>query len=386
MPQLNHTSVVLITEAADAAAEQIRSSWDAGAAVFVLDDRLPKRLADQLVREVAPTLRAQGSEFIPLDGQPRGERLAAIVSTSGSSGAPKLVDHSFATLTTNTRMNSQALDLTQIEPTVIALPLSSVAGLASFARSWVSKTETHFVSPAVLLDVGKRARGAVTSVVPTILKRWIEGEVPIEDFHTILVGGGRIDPTLMNDARGRGANIHATYGLTETFGGVIHDGAPLPQVEMRLTALGELLIKTPTLCVSTNEANYQDRITDGWLHTGDFGVVENGLLISVERMDDMIISGGINVSPDQVETTLQKHPAIDDVCVIGLPDQDWGQVVTAVIAGAPSLTLDELRDWAKRKLPVACVPKKLIKTPSIPRTPTGKLSRKLVRDTVYRDH
>ncbi|MGI9033533.1 MAG: class I adenylate-forming enzyme family protein, partial [Acidimicrobiales bacterium] len=122
--------------------------------------------------------------------------------------------------------------------------------------------------------------------------------------------------------------------------------------------------------------------TDGWLHTGDAGAWDaDGSLRVVDRLRDLVVSGGVNVSPTEVETVLSRHPAVADVGVVGAPDPEWGEVVVAFVvpaAGCPPPALDELRALGAEHLSAAKLPRRLVAIDTIPRTPGGKPMRRLL--------
>ena len=194
-------------------------------------------------------------------------------------------------------------------------------------------------------------------------------------FRVIVLGGSRPPAQLP-------ANVHTTYGLTETGSGVVYDGRPLHGAEVQLAADGEVLLRGPMLC-----RGYRDGTTpidaDGWLHTGDLGHwLPDGRLHVEGRRGDMIVTGGENVWPDVVEALLAAHPHVADVAVAGVPDAEWGQRVVAWVVPAAALpTLPELKALVTQQLPAFCAPKELRIVASLPRTALGKVQRfRLVGD------
>ena len=178
----------------------------------------------------------------------------------------------------------------------------------------------------------------------------------------------------------RPANAVATYGMTETGSGVVYDGHALPGFELRIET-GEILVRGAMVATS-----YRDGTpvvdAEGWLHTGDLGALDDGVLTVHGRRGDMIITGGENVHPDPVERRLRQHPAVADAAVVGRPDPEWGQRVVAVLEVTPgesAPTLDELRDWVRAELPTWSAPKALEVVDALPRTSLGKVRRAAVR-------
>jgi O-succinylbenzoic acid--CoA ligase len=177
-----------------------------------------------------------------------------------------------------------------------------------------------------------------------------------------------------------------TYGLTETFGGMVHDGHPLPGAEVGTGPAGELLIRGPMLFrrYRGDPERTAAALRDGWLHTGDLGhLAPDGRVTVLGRRDDLVISGGVNVHPDEVEAVLATHPGVAEVAVAGRPDPEWGQRVAAfVVPRDPRRppTLDDLRGHARGRLAAAKAPRELVLVPSLPRTASGKLLRRLLPD------
>src|SRR6266511_2657171 len=180
------------------------------------------------------------------------------------------------------------------------------------------------------------------------------------------------------------AILARAYGLTETFGGVVHDGHPLEGVELRLDA-GEILLRGPMLFRGYRDdpARTAAALRGGWLRTGDLGRLDPApqRLVVLGRLDDLIVTGGVNVHPDEVEAVLAAHPGVAAVGVHGRPDPRWGQRVAAYVVprdpAAPP-TLAELRAFALERLAAAKAPRELVLVPALPRGPSGKLLRRLL--------
>jgi acyl-CoA synthetase (AMP-forming)/AMP-acid ligase II len=185
--------------------------------------------------------------------------------------------------------------------------------------------------------------------------------------------------------------------MTETWGGVVHDGHPLPGVELRLDpaaagdggadGVGEILVRAPMLMRGYRlwpEGTAAAIDPDGWYRTGDLGrfdPVAGRRLWFVERLGDVVNTGGVKVSPSEVERILAGHPAVADVCVAARPDPDWGQRVVAFVvptATAEPPSLDELRAFARDELAAAKLPREVVVMTAIPRTPGGKALRRLL--------
>jgi O-succinylbenzoic acid--CoA ligase len=236
-------------------------------------------------------------------------------------------------------------------------------------------------------DAGRCAdllrKGEVTfaSVVPTQL-RWILARHPgpYEGVRAVLVGGGPIDPLLVERARSAGLPVLPTYGSTEACSQVATNegddpataGRPLEGFEVRVDD-GEIQIRGPA--VFSGYVDESDRSPDEWHRTGDLGAIDDqGRLLIIGRADAVVVSGGENVPPGRVESVLLGHPAIDDVAVSGRPDPEWGNVVVAdvVVSGARSFDADQVADFARRRLAGFEIPREWRIVDAIDRDEVGK--------------
>ncbi|MDQ6910995.1 MAG: AMP-binding protein, partial [Actinomycetota bacterium] len=178
------------------------------------------------------------------------------------------------------------------------------------------------------------------------------------------------------------------YGLTETWGGVVHDGRALQGVELDLGPGGEVLVRAPMVMRAYRlrpEETAAAVAPDGWLRTGDVGRFdEDGALRVVDRLRDLIVSGGVNVSPAEVEEVLARCPGVADVCVTGRPDPEWGErVVAHVVPADPARPPEpaEVRAFAAERLAAPKMPREIVLVESVPRSTTGKLLRRLLKST-----
>jgi O-succinylbenzoic acid--CoA ligase len=431
-------ALVAIALPRPAAARAIVAAWEAGEAVLPLDPEAP-------APELAATLAAARPTHL-LDGDGRGRRpggapaeagAAAVVATSGTSGAPKLVELGADAIRWSALATSAALGAGPGDRWLCCVPVHGVAGLAVLARAWHTglPVEVHerFDPEAVRAAAG---RATLVSLVPAMLRRLLAAGDEAARFRRVLLGGGPVPADLVEEATGRGVGLVRTYGLTETFGGMAHDGHPLDGAEVRIEGVwttdappsgvglpsrfggpgtgapgsgvprpeprvgarpdpradppadpgGEVLVRGPMLFrrYRGDPARTAAVLADGWLRTGDLGRVgPDGRLVVLGRADDLVISGGVNVHPDEVEAVLATHPGVAEAAVAGRPDPDWGQRVAAFVVPrdpARPPTLDELRAFTRRRLAAAKAPRELVLVPALPRSPSGKLLRRLLGD------
>jgi O-succinylbenzoic acid--CoA ligase len=308
-----------------------------------------------------------------------------VISTSGSSGAPKQVLLGRAAALASAGASAARLGATG--QWLLALPSSYVAGFNVVVRSLLAGHR-----PAVLGDRTPAqvvTDGAFVSVVPTQLHRWLDSpddRGALARCHTVLVGGGPVDASLRARAEEAGVRAVATYGSTETCGGCVYDGLPLDGVGLALAADGRIRIGGPTLFDGYLEdpAATRTALVDGWFVTSDAGRLdEDGRLRVLGRVDDMVVSGGVNVPAAAVAARLREHPAVAAAEVVGLPDAEWGNRVVAVLTlvePVETLSLEAARDWVAAVHPRAWAPREVLVVPALPMLANGKVDRLAVRD------
>jgi len=348
-----------VPEAADA----VRRAWDGGEAVLVLDPRATQAEVDRILERLRP-----GEEVAP--------EVAAVAVTSGTSGDPKGVELTWEGLAASAAAVSETLDAGPGDRWLACLPLHYVAGLAVLGRAWAGGIPVT-VLPGFDVDAVAAAGATLVSLVPTMLRRLRDGGVDLDRFRRILLGGGPVQET--------GDNIVATYGMTETWGGVVHDGRSLTGVELALSEGGEILLRAPMLMrgYRLDPSLTSAALTpNGWFRTGDMGALAaDGRLRVIDRLRDLVITGGVNVSPSEVEAVLAGHPGVADVCVAGAPDPEWGErVVAHVVPCDPASppTLADLRSFGAVRLSAPKLPRQVVLVDAIPRTPGGKPLRRLL--------
>ncbi|MGE5857529.1 MAG: AMP-binding enzyme, partial [Solirubrobacterales bacterium] len=223
---------------------------------------------------------------------------------------------------------------------------------------------------------------SLLSLVPTQLIRLLEADAELSRPRAILIGGGPVPSDALRKALDRGATVVQTYGMTETCSQVTtlapvdaarragSAGRPLLTTHVRIED-GEILVQGPTVSREAIDA-------DGWLHTGDLGHIdEEGFLYVTGRSNEVIVTGGENVMPAEVEAVLLSHPAVSDAAVVGRPDPEWQEAVCAlvVLAQDSGVSEEELRNHCSASLARYKVPKRVDFVSSLPRTPSGKLRR-----------
>jgi O-succinylbenzoic acid--CoA ligase len=326
-----------------------------------------------------------------------------IIYTSGTTGRPK-----GALLTYGNYWWSavgSALNLgTQADDRWLAvLPLFHVGGLSILARAaiyGIPAVVHHSFDPAAANRAIDEDGVTIISVVSAMLQRMLDerGDRPYPAaLRCVLLGGGPAPRPLLEVCAARGVPVVQTYGLTETASQVAtlspadalrklgSAGQPLLPTELRIAAagedaVGEILVRGPTVMrgyINRPEATAQ-ALRDGWLYTGDLGYLDDeGYLYVVSRRHDLIISGGENIYPAEVESVLLAHPSVEEAAVVGLPDERWGQAPVAAVKLREGMDVGaaELTEFCRRHLAAYKVPKQVRFVAELPRNATGKLLR-----------
>lgn len=314
-----------------------------------------------------------------------------VLATSGSTtGSGRFVDLPVSALVASARATHERL--AGPGRWVACLPTHHIAGLQVLVRSHLAGTRplvldrTGGFDPAGLAaavtSLGTSHPGYL-SLVPTQLARVLDAgpEVvaPLRELAAILVGGAASGARLLDRARAARLPIVTTYGMTETGGGCVYDGRPLPGVGADIDATGRVWLTGPVLARgyldddAASAAGFVERDRRTWLRTNDHGRWRDGRLDVVGRLDDVIVTGGSNVTAGQVARVVAElGPA--EVVVVGVPDEEWGQLVTVVAAGTlPSLA--EVRDRVAQRLGAHHAPRALVRVDRVPQRGPGKPDR-----------
>ena len=348
--------------------DALRRAWDDGDAVLPVDQRFPPAAKAALIaamgasRVVEPTGATELTEGRPVES---GDAL--VVATSGSTGTPKgvVLTHGAIAASADATSTHLAVD-PSADHWLACLPLSHVGGLSVVTRALQTGTPLT-VLPGFDADLVDASEATLVSLVATAMRR-----IDTARWRVIVLGGAHAPAD-------RPVNSVTTYGMTETGSGVVYDGRPLDHVEIAIVD-GEVRLRCPMLLRCYRDGT-DPFLPGGWFPTGDLGeLTDDGRLVVHGRRGDLIITGGENVWPDPVERILARHPRIADVGVAGVPDPEWGHLVTAFVVPTDDHppTLDELRDLVRAELPAYCAPRDVVIVPRLPRTTLGKLKRGLL--------
>jgi O-succinylbenzoic acid--CoA ligase len=343
-----------------------------GAVLAPLDPRTPARV-DAAVLVERPLEGDDADAALRERVDP--DAVHTVMHTSGTTGAPRPVELTYRNHAASARATAAFLGAEPDDRWLCPLPLHHVGGLAVPIRAVLGRTT------AVLherFDPGRvrteLESGGITlaSLVPTMLSRLLDGgPVTAPWLRALLLGGGPAPKGLLD----AGLPVVPTYGMTETASSVAlgSPGRPLEGVELRIAEDGEIIVRGPMVAPGA-------LASDGWLHTGDRGRLDAHGRLHVEgRLKELIVTGGENVAPAEVEAALLEHPAVDDAAVVGVPDAEWGEAVTAFVVLAREAEPTELADHCRARLASFKVPKRIERVEELPRSPGGKLLRHSLR-------
>lgn len=302
-----------------------------------------------------------------------------LLFTSGTTGVPKAAQHTYANHVANARAAVEVLGIDARSRFVCPLPMFHVGGLAVAVRCALTGAtmllHDRFDAQAVARELADGATHA--SLVATTLRRVLDVGLRFPPA-TVLVGGGPVPAPLLERAQAAGLRVLQTYGLTEAGSMVTCErapsgdtaGTPMPGMEVRIES-GEIEIRGPAVM-----RGYRGHPrVEGWFRTGDLGELDaHGRLIVHARRSDLILSGGENVYPAEIEAVLASHPRVREAAVVPAPDERWGQVGVAYVSA--DATDAELRAFLRERLAPFKVPARFVFVESLPRLPSGKLDRR----------
>ncbi|HXH11746.1 MAG TPA: long-chain-fatty-acid--CoA ligase, partial [Alphaproteobacteria bacterium] len=351
-----------------------------------------------------------------------------LMYTSGTTGRPKGVMLTYGDFVAYVCGHTELADGTPRGSTLLCVPLYHIAGVTSMMTSLFAGRRLVILpqfDPIAWLDTVQRERITHAFLVPTMLKRVLDQpEFAHYDCSSLEVLAYGAAPMPLPVIRRAVESFPATVGFINAFGQtettatvtmllpedhrlegspveverklrrLSSIGRPLPDVEVKIVdalgaevprgEIGEIAVRTPRMMkgyLAEVDATAQTIIA-GWLHTRDLGWMdEDGYVYLAGRKDDLIIRGGENISPAEIEAVLQAHPAVEEAAVIGVPDLEWGEQVMAIVVRKPGNTLsaEEVTEWCRQRLASFKKPELVHFVPELPRNPLGKVLRKDLR-------
>lgn len=326
--------------------------------------------------------------------EPLPDDTAVVIFTSGTTGRPKPAVLSRAALIASARSNARNLTLGPGDVWLMSISCARIGGLSILSRSLLARsaiaTARHF-TPDTFMQTLRAKAVTLASIVPTMLVKVLDSAPdwePPATLRSILVGGASASDALLTRARQRGLPIMTTYGMTETasnvvttpyderFVGAVGSGKPNAEAEVKIVD-GSIWVKGPM--TMSGYWGYRPHPPGAWFETGDLGRFdENGYLHVEARRSDLIVSGGNNVYPAEVENALEEIDGIERALVLGLPDETWGSIVTALLVASNETPLDKytLISALRARLSGYKCPRRVAWVKELPVRPGGKPDRR----------
>ncbi|MGX7245433.1 o-succinylbenzoate--CoA ligase [Enterococcus quebecensis] len=332
---------------------------------------------------------------------------ASIMYTSGTTGNPKGVVQCFSNHLASALATQENMSITTDDCWLCPVPLFHISGLSIVIRQLVLgcslRLYSKFDAKIVTNDLAKGC-GTVISVVAVMLQELLELHPEkgySSNFKAMLLGGGPISSKALEQCESYGIPVIQSYGMTETCSQVValsfedasakigSAGKPLKGMSIKIVddtgrllkqnEVGEVLLKGNNVVQQYLNGEQWQKVkwtVDGWFKTGDMGYLDkDGYLYLVSRLSELIISGGENIYPTEIEHVIQEFPGVKEVAVVGEPDEKWGAVPVAYIVGEPTITVEKINTFAQAYLARYKLPKRIYLCHSLPKTASGKLAK-----------
>lgn len=334
------------------------------------------------------------------------DRPLAVVYTSGTSGSPRGAVLSRRAFVASARAHAANIPWRDDDRWLLAMPPAHIGGLSILTRSLTARTAV-VLAPGPF-DVGSlpslmaKTRVTLVSLVPTMLRRLIEGAPPWQpnpELRAVLVGGAAFPDALRARAVELGIPVLGTYGCTEACsqiatqrigqGATTGSGSPLPGIDVRIRG-DEIQVRGEVLMDGYlgDDGSSATWTGDDWFRTGDMGTIDpiDGQIHVLGRRDDMIITGGENVAPGEVEASLESLPGVRQACVFGVPDEEWGeQVAAAIVVDSDVYRPAALAFHLETRLAGYKRPRHIAVVETLPTNRAGKIDRRAAARTAA-DH
>ena len=338
------------------------------------------RLAKALAGEgPAITLGPISVERVPAE-------IAVVVTTSGSTGDAKEVGLSAGAIFASAKATNKFFGASKGQTWSLLLPLTHIAGVNVLVRAF----ELGTIAIDARGVTGKYPDADYTAIVPTQLFRALNGDADLLahliSAKSVLVGGAALDPKLREQARAAGINIVESYGMTETCGGCIYDGLPIGDTSVEINSAGLIKISTSSLATTylNDESSWSAKLDNGYFLTSDLGEIVNGKLTVMGRADDVIITGGENISLTKVEEVIRNSFAGIECAAFAVADQQWGQALHLAIAGSVKPEVSEINKSLSSQISAAAKIKGAIYLDQLPKSALDKVNRQELASLVLR--
>jgi O-succinylbenzoic acid--CoA ligase len=349
-------------------------------------ERLLEALGARLiVRDAAEVLEAPEATDVALAEGFDTHAPQCVIHTSGTNRVPTPVELTYGNHLWSAIAVGVRIGVAPTDRWLCCMPLHHIGGLSIVLRCALYRIPVVLApfDPETIAALLEAQRVTIVSLVPTMLTRLLDAQTPLDRLRCALLGGGPAPLALVERALDAGGPITPTYGLTEAASQVAtmppgetrrkpgSAGPPILGTDVEIDERGRICVRGPTVAPGVANA-------DGWLVTGDLGRLDDdGYLYVLGRADDVIVTGGKNVSPTEVEDVLVRHPAVADAAVHGRDDPEWQQAVIAsvVLVRGETVTAAALRRFCRERLAPHKVPKDVAFVAELPRSAQGKLLR-----------
>ncbi len=340
----------------------------------------PEWSVSELMAHVSKALTSEGPAlaFGKVQSAQVPDNVSIVVGTTGSSGTSKEVGLSASAVMTSAKASHKYLGATHGDTWSLLLPLTHIAAINVLVRARELGTEP--------IDLrGKRSEYPTvdfTAVVPSQLFTALNGDTRLlqhlQEANAVLIGGAALSDSLRTQGEAAGIHIVTTYGMTETCGGCVYNGTPLDGIEISITDANLIAIKGAVLAETYLGAqSYWDAATnEGWFISSDLGEIEAGKLIIQGRSDDVIISGGENISLSQIETTLQSHFPRLTCAAFSTDDPQWGDSIHLAVVGSKLPTEADINSYLAKEIGEFVKIKGFLHLSELPLMGIGKVDRK----------
>lgn len=336
---------------------------------------------------VGDATRADQLRVIMGAGHPIADDIAVVAATSGSTGTPKGAQLTAANLVSSADATHQALG--GPGQWLLAMPAHHIAGLQVLVRSLVAGVEPEFIDLSSgfhvsefaartdeLARTGDRLYTALTPMQLAKAMSTLAGIEALRLFNAVLVGGGAINPKLLESAAKLRIHTVTTYGSSETSGGCVYNGRPIAGARVKIVD-GRIHLGGPMIAHGYRNVASDAFHEPGWFATSDAGEIIDGTLHVSGRLDNIIETGGLKLQPEVLENVMLTIPGVTGACVVGVPDPRFGHRICAAYTGSAELGaiiegLDELPRWQ--------IPKDIRRVPKLPTIGPGKPDRTAVQN------
>jgi O-succinylbenzoic acid--CoA ligase len=322
----------------------------------------------QLARDITAALAGNGPTlgFGEVSSESGPAKASIIIGTTGTTGAPKEISLSAHALVSSARASNKFIGAKPGDTWSLLLPLTHVAAVNVFVRAF----ELGTIPVDLRNHVGEYPRVDFTAIVPTQLFRALNGDnyllKHLQSAQKVLVGGAALSIGVRNQATAAGINVVTTYGMSETCGGCVYNGETLDGVDIEIRG-GSIFIRGSVLALDLD-------LVDGWFESNDLGEFVDEKLVVIGRSDDVIISGGENLSLDKVESILNEHFPTLQIAAFSVDDPQWGQTLHIAVVGA--VERGSIASLLESKIGAFAKPKGVHTINSLPLLGIGKVDRK----------